>query len=219
MNIFSDIDIQSFEETDRDIIILCTLWTLQTPLVKSIIIIWECSRYRISATLLSVAMKYDSPLDCRIAGTLLGWTRLIDSCCLQTVQYDAIKHICTFYYRGSWALLFAQYLWLWDFLWFVWECESEESWRKMVQKFHHVVPYDITSSQCRDTGEEVHYYTPLHQAHFGLGRTVLVWLWFAVLKTDLCSAWWVSRLARWSPVCVEDVTGSGNAAQLRRVLS
>ena len=42
----------------------------------------------------------------------------------------------------------------------------------MVQKFHHVVPYDITSSQCRDTGEEVHYathrYTKLTSASVGL---------------------------------------------------
>ena len=166
-------------------------------------------------------MKYDSPLDCRIAGTLLGWTLLIDSCCLQTVQYDAIKHIARFIIE---VLGLCCSLNIYGCEIFYDLCASVRVRSHGGKWYKNFTMLCLMTSPPHNVGTLVRRYTtlrytPLHQAHFGLGRTVLVWLCFTVLKTDLCSAWWVSRLARWSPVCVEDVTGSGNAAQLRRVLS
>ena len=65
----------------------------------------------------------------------------------------------------------------------------------MVQKFHHVVPYDITSSQCRDTGEEVHYtthrYTKLTSASVGLcwSDSALLSSRLTFVQHDECRGW------------------------------
>ena len=65
----------------------------------------------------------------------------------------------------------------------------------MVQKFHHVVPYDITSSQCRDTGEEVHYATHRYTKHTS-ASVGLCWSDYGLLSSlltfvqhDECRGW------------------------------
>ena len=141
---------------------------------------------------------------------------LIDSCCLQNVQYDAIKHICTFL---SVAVRFNIY----GCELFYDLCLSVRVRRHGGKWYKNFTMLCLMTSPPHSVGTLVTRYTTLHTAtpaHFGLGRTVLDWSSNALLSSlltfvqhDECGGWpevWL---------CVLAVSGSGNAAQLRRVLS